>query len=203
MRFTGLLILLLFSQLCLCQTATDQPSLEVTMKWLTANLVSARSEVVTETIPLDKNGKPKNKVKKDIIDAVILTASANGCDLTLRTQVKWNFDRVTTSIETIPLGRITATLETYTRDNPDKKTHTMTFNPPSVLHIYLTSQSPLIRDSVTTHLIDNSVSDSTTTLPSSRTAIELDDAQLAPRLLKALQHASQLCQGPPAAPEPF
>ena len=174
MRFTGLLILLLFSQLCLCQTATDQPSLEVTMKWLTANLVSARSEVVTETIPLDKNGKPKNKVKKDIIDAVILTASANGCDLTLRTQVKWNFDRVTTSIETIPLGRITATLETYTRDNPDKKTHTMTFNPPSVLHIYLTSQSPLIRDSVTTHLIDNSVSDSTTTLPSSRTAIELD-----------------------------
>jgi hypothetical protein len=60
----------------------------------------------------------------------------------------------------------------------------------------------LIRGSVTTHLIDNSVSDTTTTLPATRTAIELDDAQLAPRLLKALQHASQLCQST-VAPEPF
>jgi hypothetical protein len=202
MRFTGLLIPLLFSQLCLCQTSTNQPSLEVTMNWLTTNLLSARSEVVTETIPLDKNGKPKNKVKKDTIDAVILTANANGCDLTLRTQVKWNLDLVKTSIETIPLGRITATMEPYTRENPDKSTHRMTFNPPSVLHIYLTAPSALIRGSVTTHLIDNSVSDTTTTLPATRTAIELDDAQLAPRLLKALQHASQLCQST-VAPEPF
>jgi hypothetical protein len=187
--------------LCLCQTSADQPSLEVTMNWLTANLTSVKSEVVTETIPLDKNGKPKNKVKKDNITAVILIAHADGCDLSLRTQVKWNFDLVKTSVETIPLGRITATLESYTRVNPNKDTH-MTFNPPSVLHIYLTAQSAVIRDSVTTHLIDNSVSDSTVTTPSTRTALELDDAQLAPRLLKALQHASELCRTS-STPEPF
>ena len=79
----------------------------------------------------------------------------------------------------------------------------MTFNPPSVIHIYLTAPSALIRDSITNHLMDNSVADTTTIAPSAMTAIELDDAQLAPRLFKALEHASQLCHAVPTTPEPF
>ncbi len=106
MRSIGLLIPLLFSQLCFCQTSPDQPSLEVTMNWLTLNLRSARSEVATETISFDKNGKPKKKIKKDTIYATILIAQANGCDLTITTQVRWNLDLAKTIVETIPMGRV-------------------------------------------------------------------------------------------------
>ena len=203
MRSIGLLIPLLFSQLCLCQTSTDQPSLEVTMNWLTTNLLSARSEVVTETIPLDKNGKPKNKVKKDNIYATILVAQANGCNLMITTQVRWNLDLAKTSVETIPMGGVTVSMGEYTRVNPNKDTR-MTFTPPSVIHIYMTAPSALIRDSITTHMIDNSMADTTVTNPSAKTAVELDDAQLAPRLFKALEHASQLCHAvAPPPSEPF
>jgi hypothetical protein len=202
MRSIGLAIPLLFSQLCFCQMSHDQPSLEVTMNWLSTNLRSAKSEVATETISFDKDGKPKKKIKKDTIYATILIAQANGCDLTITTQVRWNLDLAKTSVETIPLGKVTVSMGDYTRVNPDKDTK-MTFNPPSVIHLYLTAPSALIRDSITSHLIDNSVADTTTIAPSSRTAVELDDAQLAPRLFKALEHASQLCHTVPDKPEPF
>ena len=59
----------------------DQPSLEITMNWFTMNLRSARSEVATETISFDKDGKPKKlKIKKDTVYATILIAQANECD---------------------------------------------------------------------------------------------------------------------------
>ncbi len=123
MRSIGLVIPLLFSQLCFCQMSHDQPSLEVTMNWLSTNLRSARSEVATETISFDKDGKPKKRIKKDTVYATILIAQANGCDLTITTQVRWNLDLAKTSVETIPLGKVTVSMGDYnTRpSNPNKR----------------------------------------------------------------------------------
>jgi hypothetical protein len=202
MRSIGLLMLLAFSQVCFCQTPTDAPSLEVTMNWLVANLRSAKSQINTETVVFDKNGKPKAKTRKDTVDSVVLMAKADGCELTIMTQVKWNFDLAKTSVETIPMGRVNVTLEDFTREAQTPGAH-ITYNPASTIHINLTAPSALIRNSITTHRIDNSVSDSTTTVQSKRTSVELDDAQLAPRLLKAMEHASQLCHAIPTTPEPF
>ena len=202
MRRIGLLVPLLFSQLGLGQTSADQPTLEVTMNWLTGNLRAAKSEVATETISLDKNGKPKGKTRKDHIRGYVLAANANGCDLVLTTQMVWNLELAKTTVDTIPLGRVAVTMESSVREAPNQTAH-VTYNPPSSIHIYLTAETAAIRDAVTTHLIDNSVQDTTTVNPSKKATIELDDAELAPRLVKALQHASEICRTIPAKQEPF
>ena len=203
MRCVGLLVPLLFSQLGLGQTSADQPSLEVTMNWLTKNLHAAKSEVATETTNLDKNGKPKGKTRKDHIRGYVLAANANGCDLVLTTQMVWNLELAKTTVETIPLGRVAVTMESSVREAPNK-TAVVTYDPPSSIHIYLTAETALIREAITTHLIDNTAQDTTTVNPSNMTTIELDDSELAPRLVKALQHASEICRAiPPAKPEPF
>jgi hypothetical protein len=202
MRWVGLLVLLLFCRLSLCQTPDDQPSLEVTMNWLIKNLHAAKSEVTTETVALDKNGKPKGKIREDHIRGYVLATNAHGCDLTITSQMVWNLDLAKISVDTIPMGRVAVTMETVPREAPDASKH-VTFIPASSIHIYLTAQSALIRDAITTHLIDNSVQDTTTVNPTKRATIELDDAELAPRLVKALQHAAQICSKIPAPSEPF
>jgi hypothetical protein len=202
MRAVGFLLPLLICQLGFCQTV-DQPTLEVTMNWLIKNLRAAKTEVTTETVSLDKNNKPKGKIREDHIRGSILAANARGCDLTITSQMVWNLDLAKMSVDTIPMGRVAVTMETVMREAPDASKH-VTFIPASSIHIYLTAEKASIRDEITTHLIDNSVQDTTTVNPLKRATIELDDAELAPRLVKALQHAAEICSkipGPP--PEPF
>jgi hypothetical protein len=186
------------------------PTLLETTEWLQSHLVGVshgrRKTVVTYRL---KKGKLPKEVERQITDTheSVSGAKFSGCSLVLEQLAKGDdYSVITTS--TVPLDRLTvASLNTEKYDatktgSAEESTET-TVTPASVVVIKLEASSNIIpyrRKST------GNVSPEWNAVPyagnHSSLIIRSDDQQMPPRLVKAFNHALQLCHTD-LKPEPF
>lgn len=206
MKFLILFVVFVgLAESCWAQSSAE-PSLEVTMKWLTDNLPNARSDSFEVDVRIDKNGKPdkKHPARSQTSSWVVTGAKANGCVLTISKRLTVDQSEYQIfSMDDIPLDRTEVKLTTQVRINGIPTVETETFTPPSTTVISFSAGPTEIREKTLRHWTDNTSPDQSTNETTSGASFEIDDAEFAGRLFKALSHAAQLCAVRPKIAEPF
>jgi hypothetical protein len=188
------------------------PSLAETGVWIEGHLVGVSHGMRKTIINFkSKKGKDPREVDRQAVDSheVVATAQIDGCSLAIE-QITKGDDYTVMTFSTVPLDRLTAAsirtdkFDPVKKENGEDSSETNTV-PNTVMVLSLDASTSVIsyrrRSTGSVPLEWNSIPYEGKT---ASLAINSDDQDLPPRLMKAFNHAIQLCRSTQnAKPEPF